>query len=197
MAIKNVLAFIAVRDIDAGIRWYKMLLAESYTQPIKGLAEWQFEAGGWLQVSEQAAGGGTFGDSHLTLRNWKEVWRAWLTLGDQQGEPANISLNSTYNRTIHSRRSRTDSRPRQRSHHSPSSHTDNPMRRQRRCQPQLASPILPNPRGPNPDGSRPTYRPNRGGLRHPTQGGLRSDPQLPNPVSLRLPSRAVLQCRRS
>jgi hypothetical protein len=55
MAIKNVLAFIAVRDIDAGIRWYK-LLAESYTQPIKGLAEWQFEAGGWLQVSEQERG---------------------------------------------------------------------------------------------------------------------------------------------
>ena len=53
MALKNVLAFIAVRDIDAGIRWYKMLLGrEPDTQPMKGLAEWQFEAGGWLQVNE-------------------------------------------------------------------------------------------------------------------------------------------------
>jgi hypothetical protein len=53
MAIRNVLAFIAVRDIDAAIRWYKMLLGrEPDTQPMQGLAEWQFEAGGWLQVHE-------------------------------------------------------------------------------------------------------------------------------------------------
>jgi hypothetical protein len=52
MALKNVLAFIAVRDIEAGIRWYKMLLGrEPDTQPMK-MAEWQFEAGGWLQVNE-------------------------------------------------------------------------------------------------------------------------------------------------
>ena len=53
MALKNALAFIAVRDIEAGTRWYKMLLGrEPDTQPMKGLAEWQFEAGGWLQVNE-------------------------------------------------------------------------------------------------------------------------------------------------
>jgi hypothetical protein len=40
MALKNVLAFIAVRDIEAGIRWYKMLLGrEPDTQPMKRLAE--------------------------------------------------------------------------------------------------------------------------------------------------------------
>jgi hypothetical protein len=53
MALKNVLAFTAVRNIEAAIRWYKMLLRrEPDTQPMKGLAEWQFEAGGWLQVHE-------------------------------------------------------------------------------------------------------------------------------------------------
>jgi hypothetical protein len=53
MAIRNVLAFIAIRDIEAAIRWYKMLLGrEPDTQPMQGLAEWQFEAGGWLQVHE-------------------------------------------------------------------------------------------------------------------------------------------------
>ena len=53
MALKNVLAFIAVRDIEEGTRWYKMLLGrDPDTQPMKGLAEWQFEAGGWLQVNE-------------------------------------------------------------------------------------------------------------------------------------------------
>lgn len=53
MALKNVLAFLAVRDIEAAVRWYKILLGpEPDTQPMKGLVEWQFEAGGWLQVHE-------------------------------------------------------------------------------------------------------------------------------------------------
>jgi hypothetical protein len=51
--LKNVLAFIAVRDIDEAIRWYKMLIGrEPDTKPMQGLAEWRFEAGGWLQVNE-------------------------------------------------------------------------------------------------------------------------------------------------
>jgi hypothetical protein len=29
MAVKNVLAFVAVRDIEEGIRWYKMCLGGS------------------------------------------------------------------------------------------------------------------------------------------------------------------------
>ena len=53
MALKNVLAFIAVRDVEEGARWYKMLLGrEPDTRPMKGLVEWQFEAGGWFQVNE-------------------------------------------------------------------------------------------------------------------------------------------------
>ena len=53
MALKNALAFLAVRDVEEGTRWYKMLLGrEPDTQPMKGLVEWQFEAGGWLQVNE-------------------------------------------------------------------------------------------------------------------------------------------------
>ena len=40
MALKNALAFIAVRDIEAATRWYKMLLGrEPGTQPMKGLAQ--------------------------------------------------------------------------------------------------------------------------------------------------------------
>jgi hypothetical protein len=51
--LKNVLAFAAVRDIEDGIRWYKMLLGrEPDTKPMTGLAEWKFEGGGWLQVNE-------------------------------------------------------------------------------------------------------------------------------------------------
>lgn len=51
--IKNVLAFIPVRDIDESIRWYKLLLGRAPdTKPMEGLAEWKFESGGWLQVNE-------------------------------------------------------------------------------------------------------------------------------------------------
>ena len=38
MAIRNVLAFVAVRDIEAAFPWYKMLLGrEPDTQPMKGI----------------------------------------------------------------------------------------------------------------------------------------------------------------
>ena len=44
MALKNALAFIAVRDIEASTRWYKMLLGrEPDTQPMKGLVELQID----------------------------------------------------------------------------------------------------------------------------------------------------------
>jgi len=47
MALKNALAFLAVRDVEEGTRGKKMLLGrEPDTQPMKGLVEWQFEAGG-------------------------------------------------------------------------------------------------------------------------------------------------------
>jgi hypothetical protein len=50
--LKNVLAFVAVRDISDGIRWYKMLLGrEPDTQPMQGLAEWQFR--GWRLAAAQ------------------------------------------------------------------------------------------------------------------------------------------------
>ena len=63
--LKNVLAFIAVRDISDGLRWYKMLLGrEPDSQPMQGLAEWQFAAGGWLQLNENAV---LAGRSSITL----------------------------------------------------------------------------------------------------------------------------------
>jgi len=56
--IKNVLAYAAVLDIDAAIRWYTMLLGRGPDkQPMEGLAEWKFEAGGWLQVNKSNLAG--------------------------------------------------------------------------------------------------------------------------------------------
>jgi len=51
--LKNVLAFAAVLNIDEAVRWYRMVLGrEPDVRPMEGLAEWKFEAGGWLQVNE-------------------------------------------------------------------------------------------------------------------------------------------------
>jgi catechol 2,3-dioxygenase-like lactoylglutathione lyase family enzyme len=56
--LKNVLAFAGVRDFERAVRWYTMLLGrEPDKQPMKGLAEWKFDAGGWLQVNESKLAG--------------------------------------------------------------------------------------------------------------------------------------------
>jgi catechol 2,3-dioxygenase-like lactoylglutathione lyase family enzyme len=51
MTVKNALAGIAVRNLDASIGWYEKLLDRSPdARPMDGLAEWQFSTGGWMQV---------------------------------------------------------------------------------------------------------------------------------------------------
>ena len=51
MTIKNALASVAVKDLDAAVQWYEKVLArpaDSTSMP--GLAEWKFPGGGCLQV---------------------------------------------------------------------------------------------------------------------------------------------------
>ena len=51
MTVRNALAGIAVRNLDASIGWYEKLLDRSPdARPMDGLAEWQFSAGGWMQI---------------------------------------------------------------------------------------------------------------------------------------------------
>jgi catechol 2,3-dioxygenase-like lactoylglutathione lyase family enzyme len=59
MQITNVLAGVAVRDLDQAKRWYEVLLARpADAEPMAGLAEWR-TPGGTLQLvlDEQRAGG--------------------------------------------------------------------------------------------------------------------------------------------
>lgn len=87
--LKNVLAFIAVRDIDDAIRWYKMLLGrEPDMQPMPGLAEWKFEAGGWLQVNENKL---LAGRSSITLVETDIEHRA-KTLRKSGIEPKSVTM---------------------------------------------------------------------------------------------------------
>jgi len=47
----NVLAGIAVQDLDEAIDWYERLLDRAPdARPMSEVAEWKFDKGGWLQV---------------------------------------------------------------------------------------------------------------------------------------------------
>jgi predicted enzyme related to lactoylglutathione lyase len=62
MAIINALASVAVRDLNAAIKWYEALLRKAPSRPMSEVAEWSFERGGWLQVYQlpERAGSGSF-----------------------------------------------------------------------------------------------------------------------------------------
>lgn len=51
MTIKNALASVAVKDLQASARWYENLFGRGPDSiPMPEVAEWKFEGGGWLQV---------------------------------------------------------------------------------------------------------------------------------------------------
>jgi len=62
MSIRNALASVAVRNIQAATGWYEQLLGKSASRPMPEVAEWRFDRGGSLQVYELAerAGSGSF-----------------------------------------------------------------------------------------------------------------------------------------
>lgn len=63
MAIENVLASVAVKDLKAAAAWYtKVFGRPADSAPMPELAEWKFDRGGWLQVYRlpQRAGAGSF-----------------------------------------------------------------------------------------------------------------------------------------
>ena len=48
MAINNVLASVAVKDLKAAVPWYtKVLGHEADSTPMPEVAEWKFKDGGW------------------------------------------------------------------------------------------------------------------------------------------------------
>lgn len=65
MSIRNVLAGVAVRDLEAAIPWYVRLIGrKADSQPMPEVAEWKFDRGGWLQVFQDEERAGA---SSLTL----------------------------------------------------------------------------------------------------------------------------------
>ena len=62
MSIRNVLASVAVKDLDPAVKWYERLLDKRSSRPMPEVAEWSFEGGGGLQVYQlpERAGTGSF-----------------------------------------------------------------------------------------------------------------------------------------
>ena len=52
MAIDNVLASVAVKDLAAAQAWYTRVLGSSPSRPMKEVLEWKLAGGGGLQVYE-------------------------------------------------------------------------------------------------------------------------------------------------
>lgn len=51
MKIDNVLASMAVRDLNLAMKWYSCLFGRAPdAQPMSEVAEWKFARGGWLQI---------------------------------------------------------------------------------------------------------------------------------------------------
>ena len=75
MSVFNVLAGVAVSDLDASVEWYADVLGRAPNlRPMEGLAEWQFSDGGWLQIYEDANRAGhscvTFAEDDFDGRVW-------------------------------------------------------------------------------------------------------------------------------
>lgn len=55
MSIKNAIASVAVKDLEAAAPWYQALFGrDADSRPMAGVAEWKFSRGGWLQVYERS-----------------------------------------------------------------------------------------------------------------------------------------------
>jgi predicted enzyme related to lactoylglutathione lyase len=81
MPIENVLASVAVRDLNAARQWYERLFERRPdSNPMPEVLEWKFKGGGWLQVYQlpERAGAGSF---TLAVRDFDEVIRKLNSLG--------------------------------------------------------------------------------------------------------------------
>jgi predicted enzyme related to lactoylglutathione lyase len=63
MSIENVLASVAVADLNSAVKWYEAVFGRpADSKPMPEVAEWKFKRGGWLQVYQlpERAGSGSF-----------------------------------------------------------------------------------------------------------------------------------------
>jgi hypothetical protein len=78
MSIRNVIASVAVRDLEVSIGWYTTLFGPPAGRPLEQVAEWSFPGGGWLQVYAlpERAGQGSFTVSVTSIDEQADALRA-------------------------------------------------------------------------------------------------------------------------
>ena len=94
MSIDNVLASVAVRDIESAAGWYEQILGRPGKKPMAEVAEWAFPRGGSLQVYElpERAGNGSF---TLTVDDITEVESTLARMGlDASERSSNDSVDT-------------------------------------------------------------------------------------------------------
>lgn len=85
MTFKNALASVAVADLAAAKEWYRKLLGRPEdSMPMKEVAEWRFEGGGWLQVYQSKDRIGT-GSVTLSVKDLGEQIAQLRKLGIDPG----------------------------------------------------------------------------------------------------------------
>ena len=86
MSINNVLASVAVRDLNAAVKWYEKIFQRPPSRPMPEVAEWGFPGGGSLQLYElpERSGAGSF---TLAVKNLDEEIARLRELRIGGGEP--------------------------------------------------------------------------------------------------------------
>lgn len=86
MAIKNVLASLAVKNLQSSVVWYEQLFGRPADSiPMPEVAEWKFERGGWLQVYQSKNNTGT-GSVTLAVDNVEQQIAALKKLDIDPGQ---------------------------------------------------------------------------------------------------------------
>lgn len=95
MTIKNVLAGVAVADLDTAVAWYaKALGRQPDTRPMPEVAEYSFAGGGWMQLfaDKERAGNSSV---TLTVDNLDGRIKALASAGIRADEPTRTDLVDT------------------------------------------------------------------------------------------------------
>lgn len=80
MIVQNALASVAVRDLDAAIRWYEEVLESPAATPMPEVAEWRFPRGGALQIYREPERAGE-GSCTLAVDELDEIGRKLASMG--------------------------------------------------------------------------------------------------------------------
>ncbi len=96
MTIKNALASVAVKDIDAAVTWYEKVLGRpADSTQISGMTEWKFHGGGGLQVYALPERAGSC-SSTLTVSDIDEevarLAKLGIAAGVQVGEKVKVFM---------------------------------------------------------------------------------------------------------